>query len=191
MDWRLIDGLVQESLRPLPDPWLEGLNAEQEPYCRFLYLLASAMRPEAAVELGTYLGTTAVHLAAADVRTFGVDSTGYPKVRQEAQRRGLPVRFLFCDTLGAAVALGDELRGKVGIVFQDSHHHAEPSWQEWLYWSPLLAPGWVWVCDDVSASFKMPDEPRGMVGYWERLPGRKRLYGDVLHKGGTVGVMLP
>ena len=73
--------------------------------------------------------------------------------------------------------------------FQDSSHHGEHSRCEWNYWQPMLAPGAVWVCDDVSASFKMGDEPFGMLEYWHWLPQPKKLY-EVGRPGNNLGVVL-
>ena len=78
---------------------------------------------------------------------------------------------------------------ELGVVFQDSSHHAEPSRLEWQYYQSMLAPGAVWVCDDVTGAFRMPDEPRGMVDYFEALPGQKLTFPG-LHKGNVIGVVL-
>ncbi|NIV34588.1 MAG: hypothetical protein GWN58_35550, partial [Anaerolineae bacterium] len=74
-------------------------------------------------------------------------------------------RFLHCDSLGAVAGVKRLLGArKLGVVFQDSSHHAEPSRLEWQYYQPLLAEQYVWVCDDITEAFRMTDEPLGMVG---------------------------
>jgi hypothetical protein len=92
--------------------------------------------------------------------------------------------------LGAASVVGGVLAGrKLSVVFQDSSHHAEPSRLEWEYYRPMMAPGAVWVCDDVTPAFQMRDEPRSLVDYFEALPGTKLTFPD-LHKGNVIGVVL-
>lgn len=83
--------------------------------------------------------------------------------------------------------------GMIGLVFQDSSHHYEASRQEWNLYTQLMGPGGVWLCDDISPAFHDPliDPPGlGMVQYFEALPGRKKLYPNVLHRGNTQGVVL-
>ena len=83
-----------------------------------------------------------------------------------------------------------EQDGKIGVVFQDSSHHYAPSCSEWMLYSRFLAENAIWVCDDITPAFQTPDEPKGMVDYFQERPGQKKLYPDVLHKGNTVGVIL-
>ena len=191
LDLAVIDQLALKAMEPLADAKLEAL-AEGEPYRRFLYWLVKELRPDATLELGTDMGHSSALMAAADSRTLviGVDHRG---IQDSAPPCQFPnFHFLHCDSLGAVegvkALLGDR---KLWIVFQDSSHHAEPSRLEWQYYQPLLAMGdYVWVCDDITGAFRMPDEPLGMVGYFDALPGRKRLYHN-LHKGSVIGVALP
>lgn len=187
-----MDSLIYRAYNePLPtnlERWVAN-----EPYRRFLYYLILERKPQAVVELGVYLGETSAVMAAAcqqvGATCIGVDCGGHNSNIAEVESAYPCYKFLFCDTLGAA-EVAPKLLGsrRIGILFQDSSHHAETSWQEFLYWKPLMAQSSVWVCDDITPSFKMPDEPRGMEGYFERLPGRKRLFPG-LHLGNTIGVV--
>lgn len=83
--------------------------------------------------------------------------------------------------------------GKIGLVYQDSSHHYEASRREFELYAQFLAPGAIWICDDITPAFHDPliDPPgKGMVQYFEELPGDKRLYSDVLHYGNTQGIVL-
>jgi len=186
VDARLVRALAQGAFGPLADPALEAL-AEGEPYRRFLHALCKQQNLPA-LELGVDGGRTSALMAAAGFLVIGVDSRGLDRSAPPFHYPNF--RFLFCDSLGARPVVAEILgKLKLGIVFQDSSHHAEPSRLEWEYYKGLLAPGAVWVCDDVTPSFKMPDEPRSMVDYFEALPGRKLTFPD-LHVGNVIGVVL-
>ena len=186
VDEKVIESLVKKATKPLDnrtwESWVAG-----EPYRRFLYWLCLEVGLPS-LELGVSNGHTSALMAAAGHLTIGVDHTGL-------QPNAPPFRFpnyrlLFCDTLGAAEVVSEILGDrKLGVVFQDSSHHAEPSRLEWEYYHPMLAEGAVWVCDDVTGAFRMPDEPRGMVDYFEALPGQKLTFPG-LHKGNVIGVVL-
>lgn len=83
--------------------------------------------------------------------------------------------------------------GKIGVVFQDSSHHYQASKEEWRLYSQLLDTNAIWICDDITPSFwdwRVDPPGKGMVQYFEELPGDKRLYPDVLHYGNTFGIVL-
>lgn len=57
----------------------------------------------------------------------------------------------------------------------------------------MLGSPAIWICDDITPAFHDPliDPPgKGMVQYFEALPGDKRLYENVLHFGNTQGIIL-
>jgi len=167
---------------PAWEVWAAG-----EPYRRFLHHLCRVMGLPS-LELGVDGGHTSALMAAAGGLTIGVDHRGMGPTAPPLKFGNY--RFLWCDTLGAVEGVRRILDGqKLGVVFQDSSHHAEPSRLEWQYYQPLLAPGAVWVCDDVTESFRMPDEPLGMLGYFEGLPGHKLTFPG-MHLGNVIGVVL-
>ena len=79
--------------------------------------------------------------------------------------------------------------GGIFLVFHDSSHHYYPSKVEWEMYNNLLRPGGLWLCDDITPAFRIPEEPAGMVEFFYELPGRKRLYFG-LHEGGCIGAVM-
>ena len=45
------------------------------------------------------------------------------------------------------------------------------------------------MADDCTDSFKRPEDEKSMLGYFNDLPGNKKIYHD-LHIGSAVGVVL-
>lgn len=198
-----VDRLVEEAQKPLDDEWLETLNTKEPDaanYHRFLYLLVRAIKPRVSLELGVHLGSTLAHLSAAAAEfgghVMGIDYCPCELVAT-LQRRYGNVMFrqgdtTHIETVKWAHRVVDTL-GPIGVIYQDSTHHYWSSWMEWDHYLPCLDGSAVWVCDDITESFHSPkfDPPeRGMVQYFEELPGQKKLYPDVLHKGNTQGIVL-
>jgi len=185
-----VDAMARQAYVPFTDGRLEALSATQ-PYRRFLFLLVERMRPEAALEIGMDYGECSALMAAACVSTmvFGVDNR--PLVPESLARQHANFRFVHCESLGAAEVVRKLLGARrIGIVLQDSSHHAELSRLEWEYYRPLLADEFVWVCDDVTPAFRTADEPRSMEDYFDALPGTKRKFPG-LHWGNVIGVVTP
>lgn len=188
VDENLIGTLADLALDPLPDAGLEAL-AGGKPYRRFLHLLCRAMAGPS-LELGVWKGETSALMAAAGYLTIGVDKSR-ADLPDDAPPFAYPhYRFLHCDTLGASAVVHGMLTERkqwLSVVFQDSSHLVEPSRLEWEYYRPLLAPDFAWVCDDISESFRLPDEPHSMVDYFYSLPGTKHR----LHRLGDLAVVTP
>lgn len=189
--------LVAKSNQPLGIPFLERLTQScvhtttRHNYYRFLYHLVKEVKPNLSVELGVEYGLVGAYMYAANhKRIIGIDHNPIPDYTQPY--------YHYChgDTrrsshyLDAFVAL----HGKVGILFQDSSHHYAPSCEEWDLYSPYLADGAIWICDDITpAFFEKGVDKFSMVHYWENyLPkqNKKMLFPDVLHKGNTMGIMI-
>lgn len=198
-----LNALVAKSRQPVADEWLEAAQVyynEQHNYYRFLYHLVRELRPPVCLEIGTYWGIGSGYMCAAAKeyggQVIGVDILIHSKhmLKNLVDRYG---NYLFIN-MGSAHAAGivdamTQEYGPLGLVFQDSSHHYEPSRIEWGLYRPLCRPGAVWLCDDITPAFYNPqsDPPgKGMVQYFEELPGEKRLFEDVLHKGNTMGVVL-
>jgi cephalosporin hydroxylase len=81
-----------------------------------------------------------------------------------------------------------EMNGGIFAVFQDSSHHYEASIKEWEIYSPLVRQDGIWICDDVMEVFKREEDEKSMVGYFNDLPGEKRLY-ENLHIGSCIGIV--
>lgn len=208
MNWNTIERLITLSQRPLDDPWLEALQVQfhdPQVYYRFLYHLLLVRQPKLALEIGTYHGVGSAHLAAAAAsyggQVIGIDLNEHGTTRDSIPERYSNYHFIHGDSTQSEII--QQVRslverfGPIGVVYQDSSHHYEASWKEWEAYSQMLdslahRPA-VWVCDDITPAFhdKNIDPPgKGMVQYFEGLPGQKRLYPDVLHRGNSIGVVL-
>lgn len=167
-----------------------------QPYFRFLHLLAQRLGGSC-IEIGTFLGVGSAHMAAAGVPTLGIDHQNNHKVSG--------FDFIEGDSADPAtvrkVKAWVRKNGKVRLLFQDSSHCYNPSVSEWKLYRPMMAEGGVWVCDDITPAFYNPNpnpngrpeyqDPigKGMVQYFEGLPGEKKLY-DRLHLGNQIGVII-
>ena len=166
-------------------------NSRVDPYYAFLRRLMIDTRPKGVfLEIGCYYGVAAAYMADAKGYTenlyLGVDINPIPFSDPG-------VIFIQGDSTSmdvyARVKAVAEAHGGIFAVFQDSSHHFKASVKEWVHYSPLVRPGGIWMCDDITPAFKRPDEPKGMVEYFDDLPGEKRLYDD-LHIGSRIGMVL-
>lgn len=191
-----VDRLVELSQNPLEDEYLEYLQTwfrTKEPYYRFLYYLILLTRPKVCLELGVLDGIASSYMCAALRKCngwmIGID-INWPAFNLSSPYRNY--NFIHLDTANAGSwvkAITDNY-GRLGVVFQDSSHHYERSYVEWNIYSELLDENAVWVCDDITEDFyRSGIDEKSMVGYFEDLPGEKRLY-DSLHKGSKIGVVL-
>lgn len=205
MNWPQIESLIQLSQEPLADSWLESLQVQfnqHENYYRFLYHLTLAHKPKVILEIGTYEGVGTAHLVAASAtyggQVIGIDINTHPTTQEILPQFYNNLHFIHGDstkaeTYNEVYKLVEEY-GFIGLVYQDSSHHYQASLQEWAMYTRLLDSGAIWICDDITPAFHDPnvDPPgKGMVQYFNGLPGQKRLYEDVLHYGNVMGVVLP
>lgn len=192
----------------MPDSFLRRIMEQyksgsyvNENYYKFLYGLVLMREPKIALELGVEWGLASAHMAAAawhyGGHVVGVDRTIHQISGREIYVTYGNYTFMIGETTEQQV-LEDiaefvEVVGPIGVVYQDSSHHYAESIAEWEAYAPMLDKGAIWVCDDITPSFHDPkvDPPgKGMVQYFDQLPGTKKLYPDILHKGNTIGVIL-
>jgi len=188
-----IEKLIDKAQSPLDNAGLERFqlaNGEgHQPYFRFLYHLVKYMGAKNCVEIGVYNGIASAHMAIAGAKVTGID-------HNEVIYQHNNFNFIHGDSCKVV----DQVPKNINILFQDSSHHYLPSKIEWELYSPLMARGGVWVCDDITPAFYNPNydpnplhidpEGCGMVQYFDGLPGNKKLYPDVLHIGNTQGIIL-
>lgn len=199
--------LIYLARAPIVSEWLDGLVAqvaqnvtERHNYYRLLYHLVRTLKPEVALEIGVEFGIASAHMALAASEyggiVIGVDHHFHDIPGEQIPARYPNYHFVVGDstepsTIEQVVGiLGDRY---IGVVFQDSSHHYKESQDEWTLYSALLSSRFVWVCDDISPAFHDPKvDPPGcsMVTYFAELPGHKVLFPDVLHRGGTIGVVI-
>ena len=194
--WEQIERLIQLSAKPLPDEVDPERNPERRNYYRFLYHLVKWRRPFVALEIGVEAGFGSCYMARA-----AVEYGGYVVGIDHDAKISVPIadNFEFIQKSSLSIAAWHrvevmvETYGKIGVVYQDSSHHYEASKIEWDLYSQFLDERAIWICDDITPAFHDPliDPPgKGMIQYFEKLPGDKRLYPDVLHQGNTWGIIL-
>lgn len=155
-------------------------------------------KPEITIEIGVETGVASAYMAAAASRfdglVIGLDINKEYGLAFEV----LPQKFNYTFIQADSTQCFDTVKllcgqRKVGLVYQDSSHHYVPSIEEFRLYSQLLASPAIWICDDITPSFyeEGVDPPgKGMVQYFDGLPGDKRLYQDVLHYGNRQGVIV-
>ncbi len=149
-------------------------------YYRFLQLLAFYLKPNLSVELGVSGGGGSLHLALGNLggTVVGVDIEWIDEAKR-ATIEAMTSNFFFWSGDSAEIAenVYDEY-GPVGILFIDTIHTYERTWEEYNAWYPYLSNNAVVCFDDLFRS--------EMEGFWESLPEPKvRL--DKLHDGAEFG----
>lgn len=176
-------------------------------YYRFLRRLVETLRPAVVIELGVEFGLASAMMASVKVgdyqpTVFGIDINWHNIPGDIIYNQCPWYHYIIGDTTDKENTFDVVVRmmneppplGKVGLVFQDSSHHYHASKREWELYSSLMDKGnSLWVCDDITPAFHDPkiDPPgKGMMQYFQELPGEKVVFPDILHKGNSVGVVL-
>jgi len=194
---------------PAPgDPFLDQLMVTYHlhvgsrlAYYSFLYGLIQLYVPKLALELGVEQGVGSAHMASAarahGGHVVGIDQHFHHIPDCEIDEMYGNYDFIHGDTTAATTVqqVKDyvDIYGPIGVLFQDSSHHYLHSIKEWELYSPLMGENSIWVCDDISPPFHDPlvDPPgKGMVQYFEELPGEKMLIPDNVRPGNALGVIL-
>jgi len=162
-------------------------------YYRFLYQIIAYFKPTVSLEIGLEYSLGSAYMCAAAKeyggQVIGID-TRYDCLRYIDSN----YIFIHADSQNAENEFAKIVKqGNLGLVFQDSSHHYNASVKEWNIYAKYLSLNAIWICDDITPSFYNTDvDPpgKGMVEYFNALPGNKKLYKDVLHYGSTIGVVL-
>lgn len=186
--------MIQLSKHPLSNEVDPERNPERRNYYRFLYYLIDWRKPAVALEIGVESGLASVYMtrAAAEYggHVIGIDLNGPGRNLEN---------YHFIQGNSTSIEVFNQVKdivgkfGPIGVVFQDSSHHYQASKDEWQFYSQFLDSQAIWICDDITPSFHDPkiDPPgKGMVQYFDELPGDKRLYPMVLHYGNTQGIVI-
>ena len=156
-------------------------------------MLVQEFEPKVAIEIGIETGIASAYMCKAASRYGGlVIGIDFREDACQLVTNILPTHFYYVflnersQTAYTKVqAITDKLGQKpIGLVFQDSSHHYQESKDEWSLYSPMV--NGLWVCDDITPAFHDPAiDPtgKGMVQYFEELPGDKRLYQELYPKG--------
>lgn len=198
--WPDIERLIrvsQNKIRNMPLESVKIASPERRNYYRFLYHLAQWRKPYTMLEIGVESGMASAYMCKGMTgigQVIGIDIANIPLEVMEIYGN-------YHFTLGnstdlqvfAKVSAMVQDYGPIGVVYQDSSHHYLASKKEWELYSSLLDENAIWICDDITPAFwnEAVDPPgKGMVQYFEELPGDKRLYPDVLHYGNAQGIVL-
>ena len=190
MSFEKINELVKLSYKPLEDEELEAIDCEKHPYHRFLYYLVRHFKIKSALEIGTWQGVGAYHMAQAGAAVAAID-LNKPKYAY---------KFYFYQGDSCSKEMFENIKefvdvnGKLQLVFQDSSHHYFSSKKEWEIYSELCADGAIWVCDDIAKCFHDPkiDPPgKNMLEYFKEIPrGKKWCYVGLHGETSGIGIVL-
>jgi predicted O-methyltransferase YrrM len=170
-------------------------------YYKFLYGLVQLYEPKLVLEIGVEFGLASAHMASA-AKKYGGHVVGVDHKYHHVPGRMIGEAYGNYDFIQgdsralltiSRVAEFVESYGPIDLVFQDSSHHYVESIEEWEAYTPLLGEKAIWVCDDISPPFHDPniDPPdKGMVQYFEGLPGEKMLLSVCRCPGNALGVVL-
>ena len=160
--------------RAIDMPPLNNVQFPPSVYYRFLRLLAQELKPSLSVELGVSGGGGSLHLALGNPEgiVIGVDVLRLPDDNL-ATIHSLVDNWYFWDgdSIESASSIANQ-NGKVDILFIDTIHTEERTWQEFNNWEHYLSDNAV-VCFDDLLRVEMGN-------FWDNLEGNKvRL--DKLH----------
>lgn len=167
-------------------------SPERLNYYHFLHLLVKTFKPQVSIEIGVENGIASAYMCkAADEYgglVIGIDFNALGRLVNETLPSGFSY-VLINEYSQRALSRVDSILSRygdkpVGLVYQDSSHHYQDSKDEWRLYSQFVRG--LWICDDISPAFHDPaiDPPgKGMVQYFEELPGDKRLYPQLYPNG--------
>lgn len=149
-----------------PD-WLKAMPHACEPtapYYRLFYELARSFMPQAVLEIGTYVGTSAAHFAAGCRRSTVVTIDHNPEAAVKVEELGLP--NMIAVTRNSSTAYGDpgvKARAPYDILFIDGEHNFNQAYGEYELYRPLIADEGLIFFDDIA----LPMATREMEVFWE------------------------
>ncbi len=169
-------------------PYLDsiyGKGGPCGPYYRFLYHLASAMKPTLMVELGSYRGGSTAYTAkgAPACRLIAVEP--YPQPELEDVLKQCPNIEWKKDISLSNEILNSVADQSVDLCFVDTVHTEEYAVPEYQAWAPKMKPGGVMLFDDITI-----DEL--MAGAWKKiqsLDGRQKISLPSLHYSGFGAIL--
>lgn len=166
----LADGILG-----IPDDrpeWMVGLssaNDEQQTqfarYYRFFHEFVKSCKPENVLEIGTYHGTSAAHLAYADpyckIVTMDIDASSIDRIERIASDRNLGnITTLTGDSF--RILSEAEKFGPFDVLFIDAVHDFVHCYGEYLLYRPLVRDGGIIFFDDIHLGSEM-DSAWGMI----------------------------
>lgn len=173
----LLKALAQEAMQqePFPNPLFPP-----SPYYRFFRVLAKELQPKLSVVLGVCGGGDCLHLAlgCSTGTVLGIDNTADHPEQIEFIKKRCPNFIYYVGDSVKSAKLVNRAFGLVDILFIDTIHTKERTWEEYRAWEPFLAPTSIVCFDDL---FRQE-----MGNFWEEVPEPK-LRIDNLHDGAESG----
>lgn len=183
--------LAVPTLRDDRPGWLRELpsaNDDNSLYYRLLYEIGKRFAPLKMVEIGTYAGTSAAHLAMENTNGRVVTIDNNPEAIEKAKR--LPVHAVHTSAriemiLGdSSFALNEVLLPEVrhtgeyyDLVFIDGLHTFNQTYVEYVGYRQLLKPGGIILFDDVA----LPMATNEMEIFWDHVIDPK-VRVDAMHR---------
>lgn len=158
------------------DPFLENRDESWAPYLRFMYHCVGAYGMRLVVELGTYNGTCAAHMASANEYTNVVAIDNNPQELAHDAANYYPNIVLF---VGDSCAFHDrieEIGLPIDMLFLDTLHDGVTPRRELAAYEDLLAEGALVVVDDLLGPEHLQ---KAMQEFWDELPEPKLLMHDL------------
>ena len=150
------------------DPFLEN-SESQPPYYRFLNKVVRHYKPDIVVECGTYMATSAVHMAIANAGTMVITIDHAPHSKAYSALALYPnINLLLGFSTEARIfkAVKEQCGAKkIGLLFLDSEHDGITATQEFNTYSQLFAEECLVCADDVL--------DHRMYDFWLGMPGEK------------------
>jgi predicted O-methyltransferase YrrM len=177
---------LYRSLGDIPDrrsAALKGLPHASDPdssYYRFLYEWSRRHRPAVTLEIGSYLGSSAAHMAAGNRKGHVWTIDHSPDAVRHVEELGLENVTAVLSDSGAAVDLVSALLpSPVDLLYIDGWHSYDQTRGEYHLYRPLVRPGGLMLFDDVD----LPTETREMQRFWEEVEEPKLLLPALHHTG--------
>ena len=116
-------------------------------YYRFLHRLCETYAPLDILEIGTYCGTSAAHMAAADARNRVTTVDIQPDAKIQADSIGLPnLTAITADSSKVLAQLGAQT---FDLIYVDGWHDFNQTYGEYVLFRPSLRDGGLMIFDDV------------------------------------------
>lgn len=185
------------------DEWLDaryrddlGIVGHTNPYYKLFYLISQEFKPRFSVELGTYRGVAAGHLAAGnpDGMVYTVDWHRDPADKQhQVFAIGMDehydnVRYLngcSWDMKIVQQVADVAVKTPIDILFIDAWHWYEHAIREWHLYNLLLSNEALVICDDIADS---PGATIDMEKFWQEVSaGYEKFTNGDLHVAVRMG----
>lgn len=174
---------------------LRDLHDASHPTCRyygFLYQVADRCGPLDVVEIGTYVGTSAAHLASSNYRAVGDDEFRgqittidiNPDAKRQVDALGFPnIIAMTGDSLSEGI-LGALAGRKFDILYVDGLHNFSQAYREYFYYRHMVREGGLMIFDDVG--LEMDGDEMNVL--WDAIPEPKQRL-DHLHPNTGFGIV--